>query len=454
MFIPNTTHVNPAGLRPILVKRGLSPMLGYYLSMVISCMKLSIFALAPFFFSSAFGQTIDQGRGPVQLTVPQNYSGKNPTPLIVLLHGFRSNGSKQDSYLGFSDIANDNGFLFIAPTGSVNPEGKTFWNATPACCDFFGSNVDDVGYIKELIDAIKLEYNVDSNRVYLVGHSNGGFMSYQVAYNHPSIIAAVVSLAGASHDEVRPAPAGKVHTLQIHGTRDLSIRFSGGFTFGSAYPGAVETVTTWAGYNGCSLVAEEGQTLDLVANLTGNETTSEIYDDGCKSGGSAELWTIEAGGHIPLLSNSFAQQVVDWLFVHTKSDWPADYNGVTPSAMLGLSYNNIGNFSSADNSIYTCVRTVENGIPTAIGGIEQFDIAMKIISYELGVIQITNSRLFNADDVRNENNELPDCSGIFELSTNLYTDIIQVGNQVFEVVFELRDSVNLEFDLVNFLELN
>lgn len=279
-------------------------------------------------------------------------------------------------------------------------------------------------------------------------------MSYQVAYNHPSIIAAVVSLAGASHDEVRPAPAGQVHTLQIHGTRDLTIRFSGGFTLGSAYPGAVETVTTWAGYNGCSLVAEEGQTLDLVANLAGYETTSEIYDDGCKSGGSAELWTIEAGGHIPLLSDSFAQQVVDWLFVHTKSDWPADYNGVTPSAMLGLSYNNIGNFSSADNSIYTCVRTVENGIPTAIGGIEQFDIAMKIISYELGVIQITNSRLFNADDVRNENNELPDCSGVFELSTNLYTDIIQVGNQVFEVVFELRDSVNLEFDLVNSLELN
>ena len=79
---------------------------------------------------------------------------------------------------------------------------------------------------------------------------------------------------------------------------------------------------------------------------------------------------------------------------------------------------------------------------------------MKIISYELGVIQITNSRLFNADYVRNENNELPDCSGMFELSTNLYTDIIQVGNQVFEVVFELRDSVNLEFDLVNSLELN
>ena len=98
--------------------------------MVMSYIKLFIFALAPFLFSSAVGQTIDQGRGPLQLTVPQNYNEKNPTPLIVLLHGFRSNGSRQDSYMGFSDIANDNGFLLIAPTGSVNPRGETFWNAT------------------------------------------------------------------------------------------------------------------------------------------------------------------------------------------------------------------------------------------------------------------------------------------------------------------------------------
>lgn len=118
------------------------------------------------FFSSAVGQTIDLGRGSVQLIVPQNYNEKNSTPLIVLLHGFRSTGSIQDSYLGVSEKADDNGFLFIAPTGSVNPEGKKFWNPTPACCDFFGSNVDDVGYIKDLIDAIKLEYNVDANRVY------------------------------------------------------------------------------------------------------------------------------------------------------------------------------------------------------------------------------------------------------------------------------------------------
>jgi len=55
-------------------------------------MKLFIFALAPFFFSSAVGQTIDLGRGPVQLIVPQNYNEKNSTPLIVLLHGFRSTG--------------------------------------------------------------------------------------------------------------------------------------------------------------------------------------------------------------------------------------------------------------------------------------------------------------------------------------------------------------------------
>ena len=77
----------------------------------------------------------------------------------------------QDSYLGFSDIANDNGFLFIAPTGSVNPEGNTFWNASDACCDFFSTEVDDSAYVADIIKEVKAQFTVDNNRIYLVGHS-------------------------------------------------------------------------------------------------------------------------------------------------------------------------------------------------------------------------------------------------------------------------------------------
>ena len=103
-----------------------------------------------------------------------------------------------------------------------------------------------------IIERMKAEYNIDSNRVYLVGHSNGGFMSYQLAYNNSESIAAIVSLAGASHADKRESPESAVHVLQIHGTDDSTIRYEGGDIQGNDYPGAKESVSQWAEYNQCS----------------------------------------------------------------------------------------------------------------------------------------------------------------------------------------------------------
>jgi len=387
--------------------------------------SLFVLLLALFGSVPSNAQSINLGRGELPLTVPDNYDANIATPLIVLLHGFGSNGPVQDAYLGFSVVANANGFLLISPTGKHNPMGTSFWNATPACCDYYASGVDDIGYIIGLIDAIKANYNVDERRVYLVGHSNGGFMSYQVAYSHPSTIAAIVSLAGASHNEARTAPVSPVHVLQIHGDNDGTILYGGGYLLGSPYPGGLTSVVTWAGYNGCSTGSRQGPSRDLVANLGGNETSSRIFDSDCKTGGSAELWTMVDGVHVPDVSATFAQQVVDWLYAHTKSEWPAPYNGVTPDPSFALEYNNIASFHIADETIYACLRIYSGGVPGSIGGISEYDIGFGIVSVEQGILRVSNSRPFNTGKARNENNELPACSGIFETTTNTYTDIIQ-----------------------------
>ena len=178
----------------------------------------------------ATAQSIDFGRGELPVTVPENYSSETPTPLIVLLHGYGSTGAGQDSYLGFSRVADRYGFLFVAPDGGQETSDRRarFWNATDACCDFSGTDNGDSDYIHGIINKMKDGYNVDSNRVYLVGHSNGGFMSYQMAYRHSNDIAAIASLAGASHYETRDAPGNTVHVLQIHGTNDTTIVYDGG----------------------------------------------------------------------------------------------------------------------------------------------------------------------------------------------------------------------------------
>ncbi len=287
----------------------------------MSKLRTSFIALlAVFACTSLAAQSIDLGRGVLPVKVPSSYKSDVPTPLIILLHGYTSSGQSQDSYMGISKLVDNYGFLFVAPDGNREPGGDNnrFWNATPACCDFFNTAVDDSSYVQNIVAAVRADYNVDPARIFLIGHSNGGFMSYRVAYEHSDMIAAIASLAGANHIDDRNPPANPVHVLQIHGTADGTIAYNGDEIRGNRYPSALETVQRWASYNGCSTQGAERELRDLEATIDGYESTALAFKQGCKAGGSAELWTIAGGAHVPNLSESFSQQVVEWLYAHPK----------------------------------------------------------------------------------------------------------------------------------------
>lgn len=265
---------------------------------------------------------IDLGRGPVTVHVPDSYDPDNPAPLIVLLHGFTGSGIGIENYFQFLPLSEEYGFVYMHPDGTVDEIGRTFWNATDACCDFFDSNVDDAGYLRDLVEAVRKALSIDDRRIYFVGHSNGGFMSYRMACEHSDTVAAIVSLAGATwKDPDDCAPAGPVQTLQIHGTGDVVIRYDGGEIFDIEYPGAVETTEQWAMFNGCSFDVTQGKPLDLDSGINGSETTVMQYITDCLPGGASELWTINGGAHSPNLSDQFGPLVVEWLLAHPK---PAD----------------------------------------------------------------------------------------------------------------------------------
>jgi polyhydroxybutyrate depolymerase len=272
--------------------------------------------------TQSLAQDIDFGRGDVLVKVPESYSASEAHPLIILLHGYTSSGRNQDSYFQVSDLADDYGFLFAAPDGVREPSGNEsrFWNASDACCNFFGVEVDDSEYVRSIIDEMKQRYNVDENRVFLIGHSNGGFMSFRMAYEHSDAVAAIASLAGANHMDQREAPENPVHILQIHGTNDETIGYQGGDIMDNRYPSALQSVRRWATYNGCSQDGMGRELRDLEASLPGHESGVLKFEVGCKPGGSAELWTIASGTHVPVLSDTFAAQVVEWLLAHPKDN--------------------------------------------------------------------------------------------------------------------------------------
>lgn len=263
--------------------------------------------------------TVDAGRGPITVHVPDSYQDGTHTPLVLLLHGYGASGAAQEAYMDFLGVHEEYGFLYAFPDGTTDFAGNRFWNATDACCDFGNTNVDDSGYLSDLIDAIEAQVTVDPRRVYLIGHSNGGFMSYRMACDHSDRIAAVASLAGVTwKDPVDCAATAPVHVLQIHGTSDDTILYDGGSIGGNAYPGAVETVEQWAAHAGCDLNPTSGDPINLDKSIPGKETTVLRYEASCAEGGSGELWTIQNGEHVPSLSKPFTTHVIEWLYAHPK----------------------------------------------------------------------------------------------------------------------------------------
>ena len=263
-------------------------------------------------------QTTFGGDRPVELRVPSDYTPEEPAPLLILLHGYSANAALQESYFSLEGAAHERGMLYAVPEGLVDGMGNQYWNASEACCDFFGTMVDDSAYLRGLIDEISGVYEVDPKRVYFVGHSNGGFMSHRMACDHADTVAAIVSLAGALDDMGAGCTASEpVSVLQVHGTMDETILYDGGDLLGNVYTSASETVVFWAGENGCDATAtDDPASLDLDDGLAGAETTVSRHE-GC-AGGEAELWSIQGGSHIPDLGASWAPAILDFLMAHPK----------------------------------------------------------------------------------------------------------------------------------------
>ncbi len=267
--------------------------------------------------TSVGAETIDLGRGEVALSVPTGYDAAKPAPLIMLVHGYTSSGTGQDRYLKIGPLADEYGFFFLAPDGTLEASGdrNRFWNAQPVCCDFQASGVDDAGYLKRLIDEVSARYVIDPDRIYLIGHSNGGFMVHRMARDYPDTIAAITSLNGAAPLPLTgDRPARPVNILQIHGTRDKLNAYEGGEIYGVSYPGAQQTVAAWARFAwGATASMGSSEHLDLDSQLPGAETVVSQYADG-----HVALWTIEEGSHIPAFNDGVNRMVVEWLLAHPK----------------------------------------------------------------------------------------------------------------------------------------
>ena len=260
---------------------------------------------------------VSSGR-PYSKFVPSSYSKGTSVPLVVLLHGYGATGAIQESYMKFEAVAEQSGFILVYPDGTLDASGRRFWNATDACCDFF-SAVADEAYLLSVLKEMESNYSINAKRIYFVGHSNGGFMSYRMACKYPDRIAAIASLAGASYFKTADCGAkSSVSVLQVHGTKDETILYEGGQILGTSYPSAVASASQWATFNQCTQNAVARSTkLDLEPNIAGDETAVTAWTN-CQNSSEVELWTMESGTHIPTLRSTFATKIWEFFAAHPK----------------------------------------------------------------------------------------------------------------------------------------
>ena len=227
------------------------------------------------------------------VSLPEDTS--KPFPMIINFHGFLSHAMDQQGFSQMDNYAHQNGI------GVIYPEGiKKSWNVGKAILN----DENDIGFVNALIDSVSLKYNIDSNRIYACGFSNGGTFSYELICGLSNKIAAFGSVGGNfSINENRLCNIEReIPLIHIHGTRDRLQKYNHS---DGDFLSTIESVNYWANYNQFDIKVVEniedfhkkdGTTVEKHTYSKNNSNTQVIH------------FKVVKGGHLWLGS-----PIADWL---------------------------------------------------------------------------------------------------------------------------------------------
>ena len=156
------------------------------------------------------------------LYVPTGYDKSKASPLIVALHGLWSNPQQIIRYPKFVPHAEKHGYIVVAPMG-YNSRG---WYGARGKGGGRGSDPENLGELSQkdvmnVLGLVRDEFNIDENRIYLLGHSMGGGGSLHLAIEYPDVWAAIAPIAPAvPSDPERLKRARHIPAIVVQGDKD------------------------------------------------------------------------------------------------------------------------------------------------------------------------------------------------------------------------------------------
>lgn len=185
------------------------------------------------------------------LHVPRSCDQDKQAPLVIVLHGKSASGWLAERYTEMGTESDKEGFVAAFPDGTSQIKG---WNS--GFLNLGAIGVDDVKFIGDVIDDAETKMKIDPKRVFVVGHSSGGMMAYQLGSKLSARIAAIGVVEGTPgfdfkyyKNRVDP-PKTPVSALIIHEKDDLLVPYEGGKGLVWGSMSAPDAAAYWAKSDG------------------------------------------------------------------------------------------------------------------------------------------------------------------------------------------------------------
>jgi polyhydroxybutyrate depolymerase len=266
-------------------------------SVMLSALGAAIFSVAP--ASQSHGTEIlrvtHQGIERTAILHQPAATVGRPVPLVLALHGLGGTGENFRSYARLDDAAEREGFVVVYPDAVANAwsYGRTINQPMPTAG---GETVDDVGFIRRLIDELVGRRIADPARVFVTGSSRGGLMAYTLACALSDRIAAAAPLITSMTEYQREdcRPARPVPIMVVAGTNDRVQSFGGGQAPNGRLLSVPETMNFWRSLHGCT----QRDSRALPHRDPADPTRVTVVEwSACRSNASPRLYRIEGGGH-------------------------------------------------------------------------------------------------------------------------------------------------------------
>lgn len=231
--------------------------------------------------------------------LPPGFSSSQQRALVVNLHGGSGNMVSAQGFSQMNPVADQNNFVVAWPQGiGVAAPGFSWADGRNTSADQAG--IDDIGFIHRLVDTLVRRYNIDSNRIYLCGFSNGGFMVQRLACQSPGKFAAMASL-GASMDTGlyrQCTPVRLVPMAFFNGTADPAMPYNGGAMQNPLVKPVVpvdSAVQSWVRRNQCQQAQPVFNFPDL---FVGDSSTAQLFRySQCACQSEVLFYKLINGGH-------------------------------------------------------------------------------------------------------------------------------------------------------------